>query len=84
MVFKYRKLGMDLYYRVIVLIFGIILNFIDKNKYIYIQHIDTTTTMCYYIAVVSNTEYQSYRIARRGYVGEPYGNAQRRAGRLCS
>lgn len=41
--------------------------------------IDKASTTCYYIAVVSNTEYQSYRIARGDYVGKPNGNAQRRA-----
>lgn len=41
--------------------------------------IDIDTTMCYYIAVVSNTGYKSYRIVRGDRIGEPDGNAQRRA-----
>jgi hypothetical protein len=41
--------------------------------------IDISTTTCYYIAVISNTSYKSYKIARGDYAGKPNGNAQRRA-----
>ncbi|RCW42396.1 hypothetical protein DFP97_117120 [Paenibacillus prosopidis] len=44
---------------------------------------DKPTILCYSIAVVSNTEYQSYRIARSDCAGKPYRNAERCAGGLC-
>jgi hypothetical protein len=44
---------------------------------------DNCTIPCYYILVISNTSYKSYRIVRRDYAGKPYGNAERCAGGLC-
>jgi len=41
--------------------------------------LDNRAIACYYIAVVSNTEYKLYRIARGDCAGRPNGNAQRRA-----
>jgi hypothetical protein len=41
--------------------------------------IDKPAIKCYYIAVVSDTEYKSYRIARGDCAGKPNGNAKRRA-----
>lgn len=41
--------------------------------------IDMRAIACYYIAVVNNTSYKSYKIARGDCAGKPNGNAQRRA-----
>jgi hypothetical protein len=45
--------------------------------------LDSSTIMYYYVLVISNTAYRSYRIVRGDYAGKSYRNAERRAGRLC-
>jgi hypothetical protein len=44
-----------------------------------INAVDKLSTACYYIAVVSDTAYQSYGVEGSDCTGKPDGNAQRRA-----